>query len=92
MLVSSEVPGDLPVEVTKLPAVIKVESWGSQLVTDPEQLETTLLSSSELTPETLPRYISVRKPLLVLVVNDETDFRPLVEVAANLYPLVTWMN
>jgi len=92
ILVTSDVPKDLPVEVTKLPAVFKVEGWGSQLVTDPEQLEATLLSTNELTPETLPYYFSVKEPILVLVVDEEANFHHLVDLAANLYPLVTWMN
>ena len=92
VLVTSEVPEDLPVEVTKLPVVFMVDGRGPQLVADPEQLETTLLSTNELTPETLPYYFSVKKPLLVLVVNEETNFHPLVELAASHYPLVTWMN
>ena len=89
VLEASVAPEGLPVEVTTLPAAILV-GGPPRLVTDLDRLEYTLLAANELTPSTLPYYLSTGKPLLALVVTSSST--TLVETAANLYPLVTWLD
>jgi len=88
VLETSTTPSGLPIEVATLPAVLLV-GGATQLVTDLSKLEYALISANELTPETLPNYLSSNKPLMVLVV---TSSNSLVKTAANLYPLVTWLD
>ena len=85
---SSAIPEGLPVEVTTLPAVLVV-GGAPQVVSNLDKLEYALLTAKELTPETLPYLISTKKPLMVFVVTSPTS---LLETAANLYPLVTWLD
>ena len=88
MFKSSAIPGELPVEITTLPAVLLVGGV-PQVVTDLDKLEYALPTAKEFTPETLPNLISTGKPLMVFVVASPNS---LLEMAANLYPLVTWLD
>ena len=88
VLETSTVPEGLPIKVTTLPAVILVGK-APQLVTDLDNLEYALLTANELTPATLPYYVSTKKALMVMVA---TAPNPLVETAVNHYPLVTWLD
>lgn len=88
VLESSTIPEGLPVEVTTLPTALLV-GGAPQVTTDLDKLEYALLTANELTPESLPYYLSADKPLMVLVV---TSTNSLVETAASLYPIVTWLD
>ena len=88
VLESSTIPEGLPVEVTTLPTALLV-GGAPQVITDLDKLEYALLTANELTPESLPYYLSADKPLMVLVV---TSTNSLVETAASLYPIVTWLD
>ena len=88
VLETSTAPEGLPVEVTTLPAVILV-GGALKLVTDLDQLKYALISANELTPTTMPYFLSANKPLMVLVVPSPNA---LVETIANVYPLVTWLD
>lgn len=81
-------PKGLPVEVTTLPAVVLV-GGAPKVVTDLNKLEYALITANELTPATIPYYLSTDKPLMVLVT---TSSNSLIQAAANLYPLVTWLD
>ena len=85
---SNTIPEGLPAKVTTLPAALLV-GGAPQVITDLDKLEYALLTAKELTPETLPHLLSTRNPLMVLVMTSPNS---LVETAANLYPLVTWLD
>ena len=89
VLETSTTPEGLPVEVTTLPAVILVGGAAAKLVTDIDKLEYALITANELTPATLPYFLSTNKPLMVLVVPSSNS---LVEQTAYLYPVVTWLD
>ena len=88
VLKTSTTPEGLPVEVTTLPAVILV-GGAAQLVTNLDKLDYALITANELTPATLPYFFSTNKPLMVLVTSSSNS---LVETAAGLYPVVTWLD
>lgn len=89
VLETSTPPEGLPIEITTLPAVVLV-GGAPQLITDLEKLEYALLTAKELTPSTLPYYLSTGRVLMVLVITASSN--SLVEAATNLYPLVTWLD
>jgi len=88
VLETSTAPKALPVEVTTLPAVILV-GGATKLVTDLDKLKYALISANELTPTTMPYFLSADKPLMVLVVSSPNS---LMETIATVYPLVTWLD
>ena len=88
VLKTSTAPEGLPVEVTTLPAVILV-GGAAKLVTDLDKLEYALITANELTPSTLPYFLSANKPLMLLVVPSSNS---LVETTATLYPVVAWLD
>lgn len=89
VLETSTTPDGLPVEVATLPAVLLV-GRATQLVTDLDKLEYALLTANELTPATLPYYLSSNKPLMVMLVTSSNSL--VMKTATNLYPLVTWLD
>ena len=80
---------ELPIEHTRLPQVMLVGRGTTKVVTDFDKLEDALITANELTPATLPYFLSANKPLMVLVVSSPNS---LMETTANLYPLVTWLD